>query len=55
MRVEFLNKFSKDLDRINVKAIKLNLVRLIEQIESAENLTGIQNIKNLQVTSQLIG
>ena len=47
MKVEFLSKFSKDLDRINIKSVKSNLVKLINQIESSENLVGIQNIKKL--------
>ncbi len=47
MNVEFLSKFSKDLDRINIKSVKSNLVKLINQIESSENLIEIQNIKKL--------
>jgi mRNA interferase RelE/StbE len=47
MQVEFLSKFSKDLDRINVKSVKSKLIALINQIETAENLIEIQNIKKL--------
>ncbi len=42
MKVEFLNKFSKDIDRIHLKSVKNNLIKLIEQIEAAENLKTFQ-------------
>jgi mRNA-degrading endonuclease RelE of RelBE toxin-antitoxin system len=47
MQVEFLNKFSKDLDRINVKVVKSNLVKLIRLVETEENLNNIPNLKKL--------
>ncbi|HRG54168.1 MAG TPA: type II toxin-antitoxin system RelE/ParE family toxin [Bacteroidia bacterium] len=47
MKVEFLNKFSKDIDRIHLKSVKNNLIKLIEQIEAAENLNNIPNLKKL--------
>lgn len=47
MQVEFLSKFSKDIDRINIKSVKANLVKLIDQIEAAENINGIPNLKKL--------
>lgn len=47
MQVEFLTKFSKDIDRINLKSVKANLVKLINQVESAETLEGITNLKKL--------
>ena len=48
MEVEFLSKFSKDLDKINAQTVKLNIVKLILLIESSESLEGIQNIKKLK-------
>ncbi|MHB1177803.1 MAG: type II toxin-antitoxin system RelE family toxin [Daejeonella sp.] len=47
MQVEFLNKFSKDIDHITIKSVKSNLAKLIGQIESSENLADIQNLKKL--------
>lgn len=47
MKVEFLNKFSKDIDRIHLKSVKNNLIKLIEQVEAAENLNNIPNLKKL--------
>ena len=47
MQVEFLNKFSKDIDRINQKSVKTNLSRLIKALELAENLNNISNLKKL--------
>ncbi len=37
MQVEFLSKFSKDIDQITVKSVKSNLAKLIRQIESDDN------------------
>lgn len=47
MQVEFLSKFSKDIDHISVKSVKLNLSKLIRQLEKEENLDNIPNIKKL--------
>ena len=47
MQVEFLSKFSKDIDRISVKAVKSNLAKLIRQMESEENLNSIPHLKKL--------
>ncbi len=47
MQVEFLTKFSKDIDNISVKSVKTNLSKLIQLIESEENLNSIPNLKKL--------
>ena len=47
MDVEFLSKFSKDIDNIHLKSVKSNLVRLIRLFESVENLENIPNLKKL--------
>ena len=47
MQLEFLGKFSNDIDRINIKSVKAKLVKLIDQFESSENLDGIPNLKKL--------
>lgn len=47
MKVEFLRKFSKDLDRIPFKSTKLALLKVITEIEGAESLDGFPNLKKL--------
>lgn len=42
MKVEFLNKFSKDIDRIHLKSVKNNLIKLIDQIELLKISTTFQ-------------
>ena len=48
MKVEFLKKFSKDLDGIGSKSIKSNLLKVIELTESANSLDDIPNTKKLK-------
>ena len=47
MQVEFSSKFSKDIDSISQKSIKLNLIKLIQLFESSQNLNNIPNLKKL--------
>lgn len=47
MRVEFLEKFSKDLDKISVKSVKDSVRRLILQVEKVESTAGIPQVKKL--------
>ena len=47
MQVEFLSKFSKDIDGISQKSVKANLSKLIRSLELAENLNNIPNLKKL--------
>ena len=48
MKVEFLKKFSKDLDQLQIKEIKLSLIRVIESLEAAESLEKIPDVKKLK-------
>lgn len=48
MKVEFLKKFSKDLDDVNSKLVKSNLLRVIELMESVNSLNAIPNTKKLK-------
>ena len=41
MEVEFLDKFNKDLDKISLKSVKNNLVKLIVSVESAKSINEI--------------
>ena len=47
MQVEFLSKFSRDLDHISQKSVKSNIKKLIGLIESSHNLHAIPNLKKL--------
>lgn len=48
MKVEFLKKFSKDLDVIGSKSVKSNLLKVIELMESVDALDKIPNTKKLK-------
>jgi len=48
MQVEFLKKFSKDLDELELKSVKQALMRLIEKMETADSLDEILNTKKLK-------
>ena len=48
MEIEFLDKFSKDLDKISLKSVKTSLSRLIQEVESAGSLSEIPNAKKLK-------
>ncbi len=47
MQVEFLSKFSKDVDHISQKSVKTNVVKLIRLMESESDLNNIPNLKKL--------
>ena len=47
MQVEFLSKFSKDIDGISQKSVISNLHKLIRLFELSENLNKIPNLKKL--------
>jgi mRNA interferase RelE/StbE len=48
MRVEFLSKFLKDVDKLNTIHVKASVVKTIELIESVEHLSEIPNLKKLK-------
>ena len=48
MKVEYLKKFSRDLDELKLKSVKQSLIRLIELMESADSLEKIPNTKKLK-------
>jgi len=47
MNIEFLDKFSKDIDKISSKSIKKKIVDIIQQIENSSDLSNISNVKKL--------
>lgn len=48
MGVEFLDRFSKDLDKISQKSIRSNIAKLIVNIEPAKSLAEINQTKKLK-------
>ncbi len=48
MKVEFLKKFSKDLDGVGPMSVKSNLLKLIELMETVKTLEEIPNTKKLK-------
>ena len=48
MNVEFLKRFSKDLDDIKNKSVKQTVIRLIELMEAVDALDKIPNTKKLK-------
>jgi hypothetical protein len=48
MQIEFLSQFDKDIDNINQKSVRLQIARLLEHVERAENLAGLRNLKKLK-------
>jgi hypothetical protein len=45
MQVEFLERFSKDLDKVKVKHVKDAIRKLILRLEAANSLSEIPNLK----------
>ena len=48
MKIEFLNKFYKDLDKLNLQKVKDDVAFSIENVEQAERIRDIKNIKKLK-------
>ena len=48
MKVEFLSKFNKDLNKLNDDHVRASVMKTIELIESAKNISAIQNLKKLK-------
>ena len=48
MKVEFLKKFSKDLDDVKTRSVKQALLRVIESMEETDTLDKVHNTKKLK-------
>jgi mRNA interferase RelE/StbE len=48
MKVEFLAKFSKDIDKINTPYVKHAIAKAIEEVEKAQTIQEIKNVKKLK-------
>ena len=48
MQLVILNKFYKDLDKIDDKKLALKVIQIIDDIEKANALSDIKNLKKMQ-------
>lgn len=48
MHLVILNKFYKDLDKIDDKKLASKIIQIIEDIENAGTLSDIKNLKKMQ-------
>ena len=48
MKVEFLARFNKDVEKLDNQKIKNNLISIISELESAQKLNEIKNLKKLK-------
>lgn len=47
MRVEFLDRFLRDLDKLRDKTVKSSVRKVIESVEHANNFRSVANTKKL--------
>lgn len=47
MKVQYLSQFSKDLDKINLPAVKKSILNVIEEVKAANSINQIANVKKL--------
>jgi mRNA interferase RelE/StbE len=50
MKVEFLAKFNKDLDKIYLAHVKHAVAKAIVEVEAAQNIQQVGNVKKLKGT-----
>jgi mRNA interferase RelE/StbE len=50
MKVEFLTKFNKDLDKIYLAHVKHAVAKAIVEVETAQNIQQVGNVKKLKGT-----
>ena len=50
MKIKFKKSFLKDIEKIKDKNIKRRILKIIEEVKSAEKLKDIKNIKKLRVS-----
>lgn len=48
MRVEFLSKFNRDIDKINLQPVRRSVLQVVLNIEKAKNFSQIPNVKKLR-------
>ena len=47
MKVEFLEKFSKDLDKLNQPFVRSAVLKAIKRVEVANNISEVPKVKKL--------
>jgi len=47
MHIEFLARFSKDIDKINQQSVKSAIAKAIVEVEHAKSITEIRNVKKM--------
>jgi len=50
MKIKFKKSFLKDIEKIKDKNIKRRILKIIEEVKSAEKFKDIKNIKKLRVS-----
>ena len=48
MKVEFRSSFAKDLEKIKIKKLRLQVKEIIENVEQAESTQQIENFKKIR-------
>ena len=48
MKVEFLKRFSKDIDEVSSKSVRSALTKVVELMEASSTLSTIPNTKKLR-------
>ena len=48
MKIEFLARFNKDVEKLDNQKIKDNLISIISELESAQKLKEIKNVKKIK-------
>jgi mRNA interferase RelE/StbE len=48
MKIEFLARFYKDLDKINTKTLKNNVFKVIIDVKKSDTLSSIKDLKKLK-------
>ena len=48
MRIEFLKRFYKDLDKLNLEKTKEDIANVVENVSKAKTIRDIKNIKKLK-------
>ena len=47
MTVEFLEKFSRDLDKVNQPFVRVAILKTIKRVESSKKITEVPRVKKL--------
>ena len=48
MKTSFLSQFAKDIEKIRMQSVKDDIATVIEQVEQADSLSSVINLKKLK-------